>query len=509
MAWPPELFLHHPLMAWTIDASTMMLEAESFAELPWQKVFGEMEQLEAGAKANADEGRQVGHYWLRAPLRAPTVGQASAIGETTAAVNAFAEAVRNGRTTSEDGSPFTDVLHIGIGGSSLGPALLVDALSDTGLKVHFLDNTDPDGIVRILKRVCLRTTLCVVVTKSGTTAETRNGMLLVRQALEREGLELPAHMVAITGEGSALDDLAKKERWLRIFPLWDWVGGRYSLTSAVGLLTAGLAGIDARALIRGAREMDEWTRTTDWKSNPAALLAGCWYLVGAGHGERAMVVLPYSDRLFLLSRYLQQLVMESLGKRLDRQDQVVEQGLTVYGNKGSTDQHAFVQQLRDGSNDFFVTFIHVLRQQGSSLEVADGATTGDFLQGFLLGTRRAMADTERPTLTISVPEVSAESLGGLVALFERTVGFYASLIDVNAYHQPGVEAGKKAARDILGLSQKIRLALADGEATVTCLATRLQADPCEIFYLAEHLVYSGRLVREGSGESASYRLENV
>ncbi|MBT3218026.1 MAG: glucose-6-phosphate isomerase [Proteobacteria bacterium] len=496
-------------MEWTIDASTMMLDSASFEKLPWQQVFSEMEQLEAGSLANTDEGRQVGHYWLRAPLRAPTVGQASAIGETTAAVNAFAEAVCNGRTTSEDGSPFTDVLHIGIGGSSLGPALLVDALADAGLKVHFLDNTDPDGIARILGRVSLRTTLCVIVTKSGTTAETRNGMLLVRQALQDEGLELPAHLVAITCEGSLLDQLAKKERWLRIFPMWDWVGGRYSLTSAVGLLTAGLAGIDVRALIRGAREMDEWTRTTDWKNNPAALLAGCWYLIGAGRGERALVVLPYSDRLFLLSRYLQQLVMESLGKRLDRQNEVVEQGLTVYGNKGSTDQHAFVQQLRDGSNDFFVTFIHVLGQHGNSMEVADGATTGDFLQGFLLGTRRAMADTERPTMTITVPDVNAEVLGALVALFERTVGLYASLIDVNAYHQPGVEAGKIAARDILALSQKVLQTLESGDSTVEGLATKLQADATEIFYLAEHLVSSGRLSREGIGEKASYRLPNV
>jgi glucose-6-phosphate isomerase len=173
-----------------------------------------------------------------------------------------------------------------------------------------------------------------------------------------------------------------------------------------------------------------------------------------------MVVLPYKDRLLLLSRYLQQLVMESLGKERDRQGRIVNQGIAVYGNKGSTDQHAYVQQLREGRNDFFAVFVQTLRDRsGPSIEVEQGATSGDYLLGFLEGTRRALYENDRQSVTLTVPALDARALGGLIALFERAVGLYASLIDVNAYHQPGVEAGKKAAGKVLALQAKVLAAL--------------------------------------------------
>lgn len=156
-----------------------------------------------------------------------------------------------------------------------------------------------------------------------------------------------------------------------------------------------------------------------------------------------MVVLPYKDALVLFSKYLQQLIMESLGKRLDLDGNEVFQGISVYGNKGSTDQHAYVQQLRDGVNNFFATFIEVRECSADAVEVEAGATCGDFLQGFLRGTRQALAESGRSSITISIPEVNAKTLGMLIALFERAVSFYASLVNINAYHQPGVEAGKK------------------------------------------------------------------
>jgi glucose-6-phosphate isomerase len=217
-----------------------------------------------------------------------------------------------------------------------------------------------------------------------------------------------------------------------------------------------------------------------------------------------MVVLPYSDRLLLFSRYLQQLVMESLGKRLDRQGREVKQGLAVYGNKGSTDQHAFVQQLRDGREDFFCVFVQVLGDgRGSASPLAGRATAGDFLQGFLLGTRRALAAEGRPSLTLTVPEVGPEDLGALIALFERAVGLYAELIDLNAYHQPGVEAGKKAAKEILALADRVRDLLGEPRDAAS-LAAAAGADPVEVFYLLEHLASTGRATREGSGLDARY-----
>ena len=236
----------------------------------------------------------------------------------------------------------------------------------------------------------------------------------------------------------------------------DWVGGRTSELSAVGLLPAALQGIDIRAMLEGAKVMDAATRKPDMKTNPSALLALSWYYVGNGKGEKDMVVLPYKDSLQVLSRYLQQLVMESLGKEKDLDGNIVNQGIAVYGNKGSTDQHAYVQQLRDGVPNFFVTFIEVLQdRQGPSPEVEPNVTAGDYLSGFLQGTRQALYENQRDSITITIPEVTPRSVGALIALYERAVSFYGFLVNINAYHQPGVEAGKKAAAAVLNLQQSL------------------------------------------------------
>jgi glucose-6-phosphate isomerase len=276
--------------------------------------------------------------------------------------------------------------------------------------------------------------------------------------------------------------------------MWDWVGGRTSELCAVGLLPAALQGIDVDAMLAGAASMDAVTRVPTLKDNPAALLCATWYWATDGRGSRDMVVLPYKDRLLLISRYLQQLIMESLGKELDLQGRVVNQGIAVYGNKGSTDQHAYVQQLREGVNNFFVTFIEVLRDRDtSSMEVdAGGITSGDYLQGFFLGTRDALSEKNRPSVTITVADVSARTIGMLIALFERTVGIYASLVGINAYHQPGVEAGKKAAGGVITLRLKAVEALASAKGssfTTETLAAKLGApDKAEILYkILEHL----------------------
>jgi glucose-6-phosphate isomerase len=501
------LFVRNSARPWSVDATAMDVPPTELDVLPWAIAFAQMRDLEAGGIANADEQRQVGHYWLRAPELAPSVAQATTIGDTIEAIRAFAEGIRSGREKTQDGRAFTDVVHVGIGGSALGPQLVIDALqaAGTGLKVHFLDNTDPAGIARVLDGVGdrLETSIGVVVSKSGGTPETRNGMVLLTEALRARKLDPGPHLVAITGEASQLDVHAVKNGWRRRFPMWDWVGGRTSVLSAVGLLTAELAGIDTGAMLAGARDMDEWTRAEDWRSNPAALLAGTWHRVGNGKGDRAMVVLPYNDRLVLLSRYLQQLVMESLGKKHDRRGNVVHQGIVVYGNKGSTDQHAYVQQLRDGRNDFFANFVQVLEDGNGSQTLVDGKfNAGDYLQGFLLGTRKALHDSGRPSVLITVPHVDGYVLGGLIALYERAVGLYASLIDINAYHQPGVEAGKKAAADVLALQERVLAAAIAEPGTAEAVAERVGADPSDVTHLLDRLVATRRLAREGDAYRA-------
>jgi glucose-6-phosphate isomerase len=195
----------------------------------------------------------------------------------------------------------------------------------------------------------------------------------------------------------------------------------------------------------------------------------------------------------VFSRYLQQLVMESLGKRLDRQGEVVHQGLAVYGNKGSTDQHAYVQQLRDGLDNFFVTFIEVLEDPQDIAPIA-GENPGDFLEGFLQGTRSALSEGGRQNLTITLRCFDARRLGALIALFERAVGLYGELVNVNAYHQPGVEAGKKAAATVLDVQQHLDDLMADGVArALTEIATALQLQsPEPVFWILRHLCANSR-----------------
>jgi glucose-6-phosphate isomerase len=454
-------YTEFPALGLAVDLSRMNFGDDYFEKMAphLQKAFADMADLEKGGIANPDENRMVGHYWLRHPALAPIPHIANEIKQTVESVKRFAAQVHSGELRGAKGA-FKHILLIGIGGSALGPQFVSSALGDPKLDkmgLHFFDNTDPDGMDRVLARLQgeLGKTLCVVISKSGGTKETRNGMLEAEFAYEREGLKFGAHAVAVTGEGSELDRFAATNGWIARFPMWDWVGGRTSELSAVGLLPAALQGLDVDQMLAGAKACDEVTRQPSAKSNPAAQLALAWFYAGNGKGEKDMVVLPYKDRLELFSKYLQQLVMESLGKALDLDGKRVNQGMSVFGNKGSTDQHAYVQQLRDGVLNFFVLFIEVLRgRNGKSTPVDPGITSANYLNGFLLGTRQALYENGRESITLTIQEVNPFALGVLIALFERAVGFYATLIHVNAYHQPGVEAGKKAAGSVLEIQQK-------------------------------------------------------
>ena len=445
-----------------LDISRMGFPDGFFAAMEpgMQRSFGEMAALEAGAVANRDEERMVGHYWLRAPQLAPNAGIAAEIEFTVRAVEEFSTAVHAGTIAAPDGRRFNRLLVVGIGGSALGPQFVADALGSPAdrLRPYFFDNTDPDGMDRIMAELGphLAGTMVLVISKSGGTKETRNGMLEARRVFKAAGLNFGRHAVAVTGAGSELDRTAVAEGWLARFPMWDWVGGRTSVTSAVGLLPAALQGIDINSLLEGARLCDAITRRPETRHNPAALLALMWHHATEGKGTKDMVLLPYKDRLLLFSRYLQQLIMESIGKETDRDGNRVSQGLTVYGNKGSTDQHAYVQQLREGVPNFFATFIQVLKdRESASMEVERGATSGDYLSGFFQGTRRALYDNGRESMAITVEQLDARTVGTLIALYERAVGLYASLVNINAYNQPGVEAGKKAAAAVLKLQGEI------------------------------------------------------
>ncbi len=448
----PTLFVD-PSSGFTLDLGGMGLTPAGLKKLvaPLAVAHEEMRKLEAGAVKNPDENRKVTHFTDRLTY----VGS-----EPFRAVEAFAKEI-------VAGGEIDQVLINGIGGSALGPQLLqmaihgpyfneLSAQARRGFpKVYFVDNTDPAGVTDALQVLDLKRTLVVTISKSGGTQETKNNMLVLEQKYAAAGIPFGPHAVAVTMAGSQLDQHAHAGNWRKIFPMADSIGGRTSETAIVGHVPAALAGIDFQAFVDGARHMDELTRTADAAANPAYLLAAAWFLAGKGKGDRNMVVVPYSDRLGLLGKYLQQLVMESLGKEKDLDGKVVHQGLNVFGNKGGTDAHAYIQQLNDGRDDFFVTFIEPLRD-AAQYAIENGLTMGDYLHGFKAGLANALQSKKRRVAQILISQVDAFNLGQLIALYERTVAVYAELIHVNAFHQPGVEAYKKAAKEVIGVNLKLQ-----------------------------------------------------
>lgn len=421
----------------TINGFSLNYEAINASFDKYQTRFLEvlklMLNLEAGEKANKTEDRMVGHYWLRNPKIAPNSSICDAILSEQKKIQTFFREC-----------DYENLFYVGIGGSGLGPALIFDCFKHrTSKKVIIFDNVDPEGVAINLSGQNLSRTLVCVTSKSGTTTETLVVKDFLKSAFQKQGLVFENHAVAITMEETPLWKEASS--WLTRFKIWDWVGGRTSIFSAVGLSVLCFLGLNDTAFLEGAAFMDTQTRLNNLFNNPAAIIA---YALVYCHelGKKNLCILPYSDRLQLFSKYLQQLFMESLGKT--RQDGE-KFGVTVYGNKGTTDQHSFVQQLRQGIDDFLAIFIRRLEPEISIDNSCLQYEMDRYLDAFFLGTRKALSEAKREHVTLTVPCIDEYWLGSLIALFERVVGFYAFHFDINAYDQPGVEAGKKAAKEFL------------------------------------------------------------
>ena len=416
-------------------------------------VHEEMLKIERGEIKNPDENRKVTHFTDRSSYTGS---------EEYLDVENFVEQIRSGKITGSTGKKFESAFINGIGGSALGPQLLQMAINGPFwnekneaarggyLKIYFLDNTDTAGLADALQVVDLETTLVVNISKSGGTQETKNNMTACMDFYREAGLDFAKHACAITMRGSELDNLARGGKWLKVFEMAESIGGRTSETSIVGHLPAALAGIKFKDLLDGACHMDHLTSNPQLTHNPAYMLSTMWYLAGNGKGDKNMVIVPYSDRLILMSRYLQQLVMESLGKEKDLDGKTVYQGLNVFGNKGGTDAHAFIQQLNDGRNDFFVTFIEIL-EDALPAPISKGIAMGDYLHGFLTGLSNALRGKGREVIELRLNCVNEFNVGMLIALYERAVAAYAELIHINAFHQPGVQAYKLASKGVIKL----------------------------------------------------------
>jgi glucose-6-phosphate isomerase len=449
----------------TLNVAGMNFTENDLGQLSakFANAHSEMKKIEAGEIKNPDENRKVTHFTDR---------MAYPSSQLFADVEKFVEDVRSGVIKGSTGKNLDSVVINGIGGSALGPQFLQFAINgpywnELGrgkrkgyLKIYFTDNTDTAGVSDVMKAVNLKSTLVLSISKSGGTQETKNNTIAFEKIYREAGLDFTKHACAITMEGSELDKYSKSNNWLKVFPMAESIGGRTSETSVVGHLPAALTGIDFRSFIAGACRMDTLTREANVKKNPSYLLAAMWHIAGNGRGDKNMVIVPYSDRLVLLSRYLQQLVMESIGKEKDLDGNIVNQGLNVFGNKGGTDAHAFIQQLNDGKNDFFVTFIEVLKDS-MNIPITENISMGDYLHGFKAGLANALRSKGRQVVEMQITDVNAFNLGMIIALYERAVAFYAELVHINAFHQPGVQSYKLASKEIISLQIAIEGKLAN------------------------------------------------
>lgn len=429
----------------------------------------------SGETINKTEGRAVLHTALRAPKTATVnVDGTNIIPEVHAVkeqIKTFTKAVVNGERKGYTGKAFTHVVNIGIGGSDLGPAMVVDALQyyKNHLTTHFVSNVDGDHVNEVIKTLDPETTLFVVVSKTFTTQETlSNANTLKSWFLESaEASDIAKHFVAVSTNLEAVAQFGIHSD--TIFPMWDWVGGRFSLWSAVGLSISLAVGYDNyAALLEGAHKMDTHFKNEDFKTNiPVVLgLISIWY--NNFFEAESEAVIPYSQYLNQFATYLQQGIMESNGKSIDRNGQPVnyQTGTLIWGEPGTNSQHAFFQLIHQGTKlipaDFigFTKALHGNQDHQDKLISNFLAQTEALLNGkteaevVAEGTKEAIIpfkvfEGNKPTNTIFINKLSPESLGKLIAMYEHKIFVQGVLWNIFSYDQFGVELGKQLASKIL------------------------------------------------------------
>jgi glucose-6-phosphate isomerase len=413
--------------------------------------------LLAGEAVNTTEHRPAWHTALRSPPDDPSI--ARTLDEERLRFLGFAEALRKERLVGSSGATIRAVVCLGIGGSDLGPRLVTEALGPGSgpVQVRFVSNVDPASLDAALQGLRPETTLVAAISKSFATMETLENLHAARRWLQQcpKGLDQAHHLVGVTAKPERAEQAGIHPK--RIFAFHEWVGGRYSLWSACGLPIAIVHGHEAfLELLAGAAEMDRHFATTPLETNLPVLLGllGVWYV--NFWGVRSRAVFPYAERLRNLAPYLQQLEMESLGKRVDCDGQVLEwdSAPIVWGEVGTTAQHSVFQFLHQGTHwnpaDFLVVdqFAHSDDRRhrllhASALAQADALACGDIALGEARATASyAIAPGGRPSNLIRLPSLDARSLGALLALYEHRCFVQSVVWNVNAFDQWGVEVGK-------------------------------------------------------------------
>ena len=453
------------------DFSRQRLDAEALNALvklaEGRDLRARVEALVSGATVNASEGRAALHTLLRTPAGKAPAGLGSQHAEVLAVraqCAAFVRDVHEGRLTGAGGERFTDVVSIGIGGSDLGPAMATAALApyDAGmLRAHFVSNVDGTQFTDLAPALDPERTLVIVCSKTFTTQETLANARRVRAWLAGRLGEaaVSKHFAAVSTNHEAMNafSIGSDAR----FAMWDWVGGRYSLWSAVGLaLELAIGTAHFEALLAGAHAMDEHFRSAPVADNLPALagLIAHWNRNALGCASHA--VLPYTQRLARLPAYLQQLEMESLGKRVTQGGKPVagSTGAVIWGEPGSNAQHSFYQLLHQGtaevSADFLLPLAAAADAEADELAIANClAQVQALMAGHESPEPHRVHPGSRPLSLLAFPRLDPRTLGALVAFYEHKVFVESVLWDINPFDQWGVELGKKICATLLPFGQ--------------------------------------------------------
>lgn len=450
----------------------------------------------SGDVINQTENRAVMHTALRAPGNKSVLIDGKDVMQDINLVKSqikyFSDAIISGDKKGFTHQNFTDVVNIGIGGSDLGPAMVVEALGyyHNHLKVHFVSNVDGDHVQEIIKKINPETTLFVIVSKTFTTQETLSNAETIRSWFLKFGKpeDVAKHFVAVSTNIQKVTEFGIDPN--NIFPMWDWVGGRFSLWSAVGLSIAlGIGFENFDALLQGAHQMDEHFQNSSFDQNIPVVLAliSIWY--NNFFGAESEAIIPYTQYLQKLAPYLQQGIMESNGKSIDRNGEPVgyQTGTLIWGEPGTNSQHAFFQLIHQGTKliptDFigFVKSLHGNQDHHNKLMSNFFAQTEALMQGksaekvqaefiqqnlnedkaaFLLPFK--VFSGNRPTNTLLIKQLTPRTLGSLVALYEHKIFVQGVIWNIFSYDQWGVELGKQLANSILDEMNSGQLSKHDG-----------------------------------------------
>ena len=458
-----------------IDEQTLKLLVNLAEECGLKDAIG---KYFGGDLINNTEKRAVLHTALRAPENSVVNVDGKNVMPEVAAVKhkmkQFSEEVIAGKRKGFSGKAFTDVVNIGIGGSDLGPAMVTEALKfyKNHLNVHFISNVDGDHVLETIKHLNPETTLIVIVSKTFTTLETLSNALTVKEWFLKagSGKDIAKHFVAVSTNLQEIDKFGIDPD--NVFPMWDWVGGRFSLWSAVGLSIALSVGYDNfEKLLKGAHAMDEHFRTAPFEKNIPVVLAllSVWY--NNFYGAESQAIIPYTQYLHRFAAYLQQGIMESNGKQTDRDGNAIpyQTGVIIWGEPGTNSQHAFFQLIHQGTKLIptdFIGFKHSLHGNAdhhNKLMANFFAQTEALLKGKTEAeVRKEMGDKvnealvpfkvftgNRPTTSFLIDKLTPESLGSLIAMYEHKIFVEGVIWNIYSYDQWGVELGKQLASKIL------------------------------------------------------------